>query len=251
LIPAFKSNTCSYQNRVHLFYVKNNYKKIHNYLPLKKIKLDFDEKFIILTHVEKQRLKQKIILSVDEEMVLIPAGGFWMGDDKGEFNEQPEHLVYLDNFYIDKYEVTNRKYKIFCDAAKRSYPPEPEFEGMTNYFVNYPDYPVVKVSWEDANAYAQWAGKRLPTEAEWEKAVRSGLISKNYAWGDSLNLNKANLAVTNGEDKWFVTAPVGSSKPNEYGIFDIVGNVKERCYDWYMERAENQETEDWRLLAED
>ncbi|MBI4530670.1 MAG: formylglycine-generating enzyme family protein, partial [Candidatus Latescibacteria bacterium] len=128
-------------------------------------------------------------------MVLVPAGEFLMGDafNEGTLDERPQHRVYLDVFSIDQYEVTNAQYKAFCDATGRSYPPDPGFGGdyTSNYFLNKPDYPVVDVTWEDAAAYAQWAGKRLPTEAEWEYACRAGTKSA-YWWGDEFDYIRAN-----------------------------------------------------------
>lgn len=98
---------------------------------------------------------------------------------------------------------------------------------------NAPNQPVVGVNWNDAKAFADWAGERLPTEAEWEKADRGGLVGKKYPWGDTLTNNDANFGGAGGKDKWDGTAPVGSFAPNGYGLYDMAGNVWEWCADWY------------------
>ncbi len=105
-------------------------------------------------------------------MLLVKAGEFIMGDDNHEQNEKPAHKVTLPDYYIDKFEVTNAQYKRFCDETKRPYPTNPHWDPQ--YFNNNPDAPVVGVNWNDAAAYARWAGKRLPTEEEWEKAASWG-----------------------------------------------------------------------------
>jgi len=96
-------------------------------------------------------------------------------------------------------------------------------------------HPMVNVTWNDATAYAKWAGKRLPTVEEWEFAARGGLEGKRYPWGDdgSLARDYANYEVTGGKDKWWYTAPVGNFKPNGYGLYDMAGNVLEWCQDWH------------------
>ena len=162
-------------------------------------------------------------------MMLIPAGDFLMGSPEGEGDdEDPQHTVFLDAFYIDRYEVTNAQYKLFMDATGHSAPKywdDPRF--------NAPDHPVVGVTWYDAQAYCQWAGKRLPTEAEWKKAARGGLVGKKFPWGDTISHNDANYDGTGERDKWEYTSPVGSFPPNGYGLYDMAGNVWEWCADWY------------------
>ena len=178
------------------------------------------------------------------EMVLIPAGEFQMGSNDGENSEKPVHTVYLDAFYIDKYEVTNAQYRLFVQDTNYG---EPEGCGYINgrlqsHFRPWADksfngehQPVVCVSWADARVYCEWAGKRLPTEAEWEKAARGGFMGKRYPWGDEITHDKANFPGIEGADKWEGPAPVNSFEPNGYGLYNIAGNVWEWCDDWYDE----------------
>ncbi|MDD5626724.1 MAG: formylglycine-generating enzyme family protein [Patescibacteria group bacterium] len=171
----------------------------------------------------------EIFSSDGASMALIPAGEFQMGDsfNEGDSDERPVHTVYLDAFYMDVYEVTNAQYKKFMDATGHKTTPE-----YWNYPVlNGPDHPVVGVSWYDAKAYAEWAGKRLPTEAEWEKAARGGLVGKRYSWGDTLTYD--DVYVYSGLGKPQLTFPVGSFAPNGYGLYDMAGNAYEWCTDWY------------------
>jgi len=163
-------------------------------------------------------------------MMLISGGEFQMGSPEGEGsdNERPQHVVFLDAFYIDKYEVTNAQYKQFMD--EKGYK-APAYWDDPKY--NAPNQPVVCVSWEDANAYAKWAGARLSTEAEWEKAARGGLVGKKYPGGDDITHDDANYAGTGGKDVWDGLAPVGSFAPNGYDLYDMEGNVWEWCSDWY------------------
>jgi len=163
-------------------------------------------------------------------MVFIPAGEFQMGSNSDIDREKPIHTVYLDAFYIDKYEVTNALYKKFMDATRH---PAPEYWNDPNY--NTPDQPVVGVSWYDAKAYAKWAGKRLPTEAEWEKVARGGHARKKYPWANESTHNDINHAGAAGMDRWEYTSPVGSFTPNSYGIYDMAGNALEWCADWFDE----------------
>jgi formylglycine-generating enzyme required for sulfatase activity len=160
-------------------------------------------------------------------MVLIPEGEFEMGSDDGRDDEKPI-TVYLDAFYMDKYEVTNALYKKFMDATGYKAP-----RYWDDKKFNAPNHPVVGVNWNDAVAYTKWAEKRLPTEAEWEKAARGGLVGKKYPWGDELSHDYANYSGTGGKDKWEYTSPVGSFDPNGYGLYDMAGNVWEWCDSWY------------------
>ena len=173
------------------------------------------------------------------DMVLIPAGAFQMGSNRGASNERPVHTVYVDAFYMDKYEVTNAEYKKFVDANPQWQKGRIEGRFHNGYYLrlwngnNYPvgkgDHPVVYVSWYAAMAYAKWAGKRLPTEAEWEKAARGGLAGKRYPWGDTIDATKVNYLQNVGG-----TTPVGSYPVNGYGLYDMAGNVWEWCLDEYQ-----------------
>ncbi len=161
----------------------------------------------------------------DADMAYIPAGDFIMGSEGTEPDESPLHKVYLDTFYIDKYEVTNAEYRkfFFYDTHRQpSYPFDPSLGGDMQ--------PVVGISWKDAFEYCKWAGKRLPTEAEWEKAAK-GKSATIYPWGDKWNTDYANNAQT-GLNK---TANVGTYPlaASSYGVFDMAGNVWEWCNDYY------------------
>jgi len=177
------------------------------------------------------------------KMVLVPAGEFDMGCDSGDADERPVHKVSLDAFYIDMYEVTNEQYKEFVDATGAQ---APTYWKSSNF--NEPDQPIVGITWAEASVYAKWAGKRLPTEAEWEKAARGGLIGKKYVWGDSSTppsragnfgdetgkLVFKNWSIIKGYNDGFShPAPVGSFTPNDYGLYDMIGNVWEWCSDYY------------------
>ena len=176
----------------------------------------------------------------DPNMMFIPAGEFDMGsnDKDAEADEKPRHTVYLDAFHIDRYEVTNAHYKKFVDANpewQKDRIPEKYHDGDylkhwngNNYPIGKGDHPVVYVSWYAAMAYAEWNGKRLPTEAEWEKAARGDRFGREYAWGDSLDPDKANYGENIGD-----ATPVGTYDMNGYGLYDMTGNVWEWCLDEY------------------
>ena len=176
----------------------------------------------------------------NENMVLIPAGPFEMGyEGKGAWkNQLPEHQVNVNAFYMDMYEVTNAQYREFVIANREWQKAHIEdkfhdgdylFEWDSN---DYPEgrgnHPVTYVSWYAAMAYAEWAGKRLPTEAEWEKAARSGLNRQTYPWGDSIDPGRANYSESYIAD----TVPVGRYPANHYGLYDMAGNVWEWCLDF-------------------
>ena len=206
--------------------------------------------------------------SGNDEMALIPAGEFEMGSEDQKIliqilklshedplykplnDESPVHAIYTDEFYIDKYPVTNAQYKVFIDTNPQWCKPPKWYEwdkkhiaslsrqySKGNYLKHwngnrYPigkaDHPVTHVSWYAAMAYAQWVGKRLPTEAEWEKAARGGIIGQKYPWGNSMDSNMAYCGKNVGE-----TTSVGKYPANNYGLHDIVGNVWEWCLDEY------------------
>lgn len=234
-----------------------------------------------------------------EGMVLIPGGEFVMGGDSlwGRPDEFPLHKVKVSPFYMDVYEVTNRKFREFVEATgyitiaerkpeweeiKKQLPPgtpkpDESFlvaasmvftppnravpldnplvwwkwvegaswkhpEGKGSSIEGMDDYPVVHVSWQDAKAYADWAGKRLPTEAEWEFASRGGIPNSIYPWGDEpVTEGEAKTNSWDGlfpnqntmKDGFARSAPVGQYKPNGYGLYDMGGNVWEWCNDWY------------------
>ena len=195
-----------------------------------------------------------------EGMVLIPAGEFRMGDHHGdgESDEIPVHIVYLDDFHIDKYEVTNAQFKEFIevnpawskDQVIRRYGHEYYLRNWdgNNHPEGKGEHPVAEVSWYSAAAYAQWVGKRLPTEAQWEKAARGGLVGEKYVWGDSdlppegagnfpdetAKKEHSSWSIFVGYDDGYAeTAPVGSFAPNGYDLYDMEGNVDEWCADLY------------------
>lgn len=164
-------------------------------------------------------------------LMYIPAGEFEMGNDYGDTDERPVHTVYLDAFYMYQTEVTNAMYALcvedgVCDPPDGTYYSDPA----------YNDHPVVNVSWYDSEDYCRWAGGRLPTEAEWEKAARGGLVGAVFPWGNSYPVctpgaeNGAQYNKCDGP-----TVPVGSFAPNGYGLYDMAGNVWEWVGDWYDE----------------
>ena len=166
-------------------------------------------------------------------MTLILEGRFEMGDHLDNMeNSLPVHTVELDAFYMDVYEVTIGQFKEFVNQTRYDFK---RWDDVADFSAT-DDHPIVYVTWADAEAYAKWAGKRLPTEAEWEYAARGGLTNKRYPWGDELLRNNANYAGIEGNDQWDgETSPVGSFLPNGYGIYDMAGNVWEWCADWYGE----------------
>ena len=199
-------------------------------------------------------------LNIPEDMVLIPEGPFLMGSTKEDIdtllkldqniefgrldNEMPQREVFLSAYYIDKYPVTNTKYKIFIESGgytQKSLWSNAGWEYVTqtnplenndldNILNGEPDCPVVNVSWYESEAFAKWAGKRLPTEAEWEKAAR-GTDGRIYPWGNEYDKTRLNCAENKIEKPTSVTKyPQGQSV---HGCFDMSGNVWEWASDWY------------------
>lgn len=238
---------------------------------------------------------------LEDGMVWLPGGKFWMGSDEGPSDEYPRHEVELDGFWMDATEVTNAQFKEFVEATgyvtvAEQAPKREDFAGQVPDISQIPaenlvpgsicfneqfdrgtltqdhplwpyqvwkytkdanwrqpdgpestiddrlDHPVVHVSWYDAVAYCEWAGKRLPTEAEWEYAARGGLEDKAYPWGDEHRPHGEWLHnIWQGEfpfenqvlDGFKATSPVKSFPPNGFGLYDITGNVWEWCHDYY------------------
>ncbi len=203
-------------------------------------------------------------------LLYVPAGEFTMGSNDGSDNEKPPHPVYLDAFYIDQTEVTNAMFQKFVDAtgyqtdaekqgsgwafdpAKKEWSDTPDADwqhprGSSSNLSGLDNHPVVQVSWNDAQAYCQWAGRDLPTEAQWEKAAR-GTDERTYPWGNAkvagnlLNFADRNLEVDWADktidDGYQFTAPVGHYPDGAsfYGALDMAGNVWEWVRDWYAEK---------------
>ena len=170
-------------------------------------------------------------------MALIPSGSFEMGDHLDNVERAlPVHTVELDAFYMDVNEVTVGQFKQFIQLSGYNY--EGNWLDVDKHSPTA-DHPMIYVTWHDAMAYSKWAGKRLPTEAEWEYAARGGLLGKRYPWADAESVARkyANYYGTGGKDRWNKsTAPVGKFKPNKYGLYDMAGNVWEFCADWYNEK---------------
>lgn len=187
---------------------------------------------------------KQVMAKDGKEMLLIPSGEFFMGSESGYSEEKPVHKVSVEGFYMDKYLVTNREYKAYCDETSTTYPADPHWKEVSGYFKNYPDYPVVNVSWDQAVVYAKWAGKRLPTEVEWEYAARGGEEQSSYPWGEGHPEDqKANYADRNTDFSWRdfrystgyqYTSSVGSYDPNGYGLYDMAGNVWQWCDEWFF-----------------
>jgi formylglycine-generating enzyme required for sulfatase activity len=170
---------------------------------------------------------------VTDIMVEIPAGSFMMGADDGGREDRPAHEVDLPAYEIDKFEVTNADFSAFVEAT--GYQTDAEKQGKQSWRDAFKEgreaHPVVKASWNDAVAFCEWAGKRLPTEAEWEKAAR-GTDSLRYPWGNEWDPSKANVKETGLRS----TAVVGSfgAGASPYGVEDMVGNAWEWTADWYQ-----------------
>ncbi|MBM4126206.1 MAG: formylglycine-generating enzyme family protein [Nitrospira sp.] len=168
------------------------------------------------------------------EMVTITAGPFVRGAESGGFDERPTRTIHLDAFSIDRFEVTNHQYQQFVVATSHRKPGLPSRYAKSGAKVRGMNQPIVYVSWDDAEAYCRWSGKRLPTEAEWEKAMR-GTDGRLWPWGDKEQPDGANWARVN--DGHEATARVGTFQLDKspYGVMDGAGNVMEWVEDWYGE----------------
>ncbi len=204
---------------------------------------------VLAVSQEKKQIKE----AIPGEMVLLSGGEFWMGlheellskvyeigklsgvegiVEKVMRTEMPRHLVSIEPFYIDKYEVTNEEFASF--VKQTSYKPEGNWARY--YGPGMERRPAVGVNWNDANAYAGWAGKRLPTEAEWEFAARSGTDDMLFPWGDTISADKASCEFKERSSHSKIrTSKIGSYPPNLFGIHEMIGNAAEWCADWYDE----------------
>ena len=181
-------------------------------------------------------------------MIYIPAGEFSIGagenDPDADPDEFPQKTIFLDAYWIDQFEVTNRQYQICVEAAECTPPRNNESATRFRYYgdAEFADYPVINVTWFDAVRYCEWRKARLPTEAEWEKAAR-GVEGSIYPWGDTFEEMRANYCASSilcpdePEDGFVDTAPVGSfiSGMSSFGVQDMAGNVSEWLADWYDE----------------
>lgn len=180
-------------------------------------------------------------------LLYVPAGEFMMGSATGEYDEKPVHTVRLDAFWIDQTEVTTKLFSAFVSGT--GYQTDAEKSGSSWAYNGYTkgadwqhptgpesdisstdNHPVIHVSWNDASAYCEWAGRRLPTEAEWEKAAR-GTDGRTYPWGE----NEPTVNLLNFKNNVGDTTPVGNYPKgiSPYGAYDMEGNVSEWVNDWY------------------
>lgn len=218
----------------------------------------------VKTEKKSEQKTNKLKRIPESEMVSFEGGSFLMGSEKGLAQEQPVHKVTLKPFSIDKSPVTVAQFRVFIETT--GYKTEAERFGDSGVFnleaqswellkgafwvkpfgpngpASADDHPVTHVSWNDAQAYAKWAGKRLPTEAEWEYAARSGKNSgEKFSWGNEVSLKnkyfantwQGSMAKPENLDGFLFTCPVGTFGENEAGLTDMGGNVWQWCADTY------------------
>ena len=187
-----------------------------------------------LQQLKKPRASPDVASAFDTPMVSIPEGEFLMGADGTEAleDEKPQHRVWLDRFEIDLHEVTTRQYAAFLSQEKRS----PPWQWESVDLAVHRDRPVIGVSWSDAEAYCRWRGRRLPTEAEWEKAAR-GTDGRRYPWGndEEVILRAKARASEKPSSDGIAPLAVQLEQASPYGVYDMVGGVSEWVRDWYAE----------------
>jgi len=188
-----------------------------------------------------RQLEREILGKDGAPMVLVPAGEFTMGDNSYNNLEQ---RVYLDDFYMDKFELTTIRYVKFIQATGRQQP----YEWSDVDLAQYGDRPVIGVDWHDADEYCRWAGKFLPNEAEWEKAAR-GTDGRSYPWGNQEPTRALASFDWDGGRKWLgyqTLSPVGSYEAGKspYGIYNMAGNVWEWVAEWYSNKTSTRSSED-------
>ena len=230
----------------------------------------FNEILVTVEAKDSQGITNKftsIVVNNFYDMLYVPAGNFIMGHNEFDIDERPAHEVYLDGFWIDKYPVTNAKYTNFLNEYVKKYPGQESdisrfidltggtsqiewVAGIYSVINGFENFPVVNVTWIGANAYCQFYDKRLPTEAEWEKAAR-GTDERIYAWGDSVDSFHANYW-SSGDPFEDNTTPVGfyngrnyngfqtRDSKSYYGVYDMGGNIKEWISDWYLRNYYSQ-----------
>jgi formylglycine-generating enzyme required for sulfatase activity len=198
-----------------------------------------DEKAIVrvngqLRAAQEDELKQLVKRGIaqPEGMVLIPAGEFWMGAEDGLQDARPLHRVHLSSYWFDKYEVTNARYRQCVEGGGCTPPKDRQaFEGLERA-----QHPVTNITWSQARSFCQWQGKRLPTEAEWEKAAR-GTDGRRYPWGNNEEVLKSHVRKRELKVDVSGAEPVGrqTATASPYGVFDLIGSVSEWVKDWYAE----------------
>lgn len=178
---------------------------------------------LLMAACAKAPVRKPVMEKDPVKMALIPATEFRMGSDRGEPDERPAHPVKLKSFYMDIHEVTIAQYARFLEDTGS---PQPDYWQPE---LDHSNDPVVGITWKEASAYAAWAGKRLPTEAEWECAARGKTGNNLYPWGQKADVRFSNYSS-------FGIMPVMSFPKNDYNLYDLGGNVWEWCADWYHNR---------------